>query len=249
MISKHIFYNLNKYVFIFIKMNSRQQVDFAYDEALRLVDKQIDHFNSLQLDLENKKILEVGCGPLGRYTQHLISRGGIVTSLDVRSEHLEALRINVPQVHDTIVGDMNTECIKDTYDIIFSIGNLYHLEKPAEAIKHMSEKSSEYLFISTAVNRGDKDVDFVSECKEDTAQAFNGIGCRPSREWIYNELRKYFKYVLIPRTQPNYIDFIIDWRPEHMHHHTQRFIIVGTNNRDNFSNELWSDELLSLQTR
>lgn len=228
-------------------MNQTQQVNFAYDEALVLVENQIKHYNTLNLNLNNKKVLEVGCGPLGRYTQFLINKGGIVTSLDVREEHLEALRKNVPEVNDTIVGDMNTECIKDTYDSIFSIGNLYHLSKPAEAIKHMSEKCTDFLFISTAVNNGNTEIDFVSEHTGDTAQAFDGVGCRPSRQWVYNELKKYFKFVLIPRTQPNYVDFVIDWK--NIQHHSPRFIIVGTNDRDNFSEELWSDELLDNQLR
>ena len=228
-------------------MNQTQQVNFAYDEALVLVENQIKHFETLHLDLNNKKILEVGCGPLGKYTQFLNSKGGIVTSLDVREEHLEALKKNVPEVHDTIVGDMNRECIKDTYDSIFSIGNLYHLSKPSDAIKHMSEKCTDFLFISTAVNNGSTEINFVSECTVDTAQAFDGVGCRPSRQWIYNELKKYFKYVLTPRTQPNYIDFITDWKQ--IQHHSPRCIIVGTNNRDNFSEELWSDELLETQTK
>jgi len=53
--------------------------------------------------------------------------------------------------------------------------------------------------------------------------------------------------VLTPRTQPNYIDFVIDWK--NIQHHSPRFIIVGTNDKDNFSEELWSDELLETQTK
>jgi 2-polyprenyl-3-methyl-5-hydroxy-6-metoxy-1,4-benzoquinol methylase len=230
-------------------MNQYQCAHFAYDEALKLVEKQIEHFNTLNLNLENKNVLEVGCGPLGKYTQFLIDKGAIVTSSDIREEHLQSLKKNVPLVKDTFVGDMNTECITDTYDAIFSIGNLYHLNKPSEAIKHMSEKCTDFLFISTAVNNGRTEIDFVPESTDDTAQAFNGIGCRPSREWVYNELKKYFKYVFIPRTQPDYMDFVIDWTPETVYHHAKRFIIVGTNKRDSFSDELWSEELLTRQTR
>jgi len=228
-------------------MNDQQLQYFAYAEALNLVEKQIAHINSLKLPFKCKSVLEVGSGPLGKYTEFMIEQGGDVTCLDVRQDHLDALNRKFSNLK-TVVGDMNEECIHGLYDIIFSAGNLYHLSKPAECIKHMAEHCTEFLLISSAVINGHQGIDYVTEPTNDSAQAFNGTGCRPSREWIYAELKKYFKYVMIPRSQPNHMDFIIDWTLGKVYNHALRAIFIATNNAP-LDPTVWSEDLLTHQTK
>jgi len=229
-------------------MNDNQKNCFAYDEALKLVEKQIAHFKSLNLPLKGKRVVEVGSGPVGRYTEFLMESGADVTSLDIRQENLDALRARFSELK-TLQGDMNQECLSDIYDVVFSVGNLYHLSKPIEAIKHMAEHCKDALFISTAVINTHTGIDFVEECKVDLAQAFDGVGCRPSREWLYKELKKYFKYVLVPFTQPDYEDFVTNWTPGLRYSHALRAIFMATNNKKLIDPSVWSEELLVQQTK
>jgi 2-polyprenyl-3-methyl-5-hydroxy-6-metoxy-1,4-benzoquinol methylase len=200
-------------------MNTRQITDFKYPYADKFVEKQIEFMKILKLPLNNKKVLEVGCGPYGEYTQFLMDNNAIVTSCDIRDEHLQSL-CNRFNGHNVFKCDMNTQCIKDYYDCIFALGILYHLDKPDVAIKHMSEHCSEYLFISTATSQNENGIIFVNESTTDTAQAYNGRGCRPSKKWIINELKKYYKYVYSLLHNPDIDEFKVNLR----------CILLGTNN-------------------
>jgi len=229
-------------------MNTEQQKFFAYEEALKLVEKQIAHFKTLNLPLKNKTVVEIGSGPVGKYTEFLIESGAVVTAQDIRQQNLDALKNKFSDLK-TLQGDMNEECLPVSYDVVFSIGNLYHLSRPAEAIKHMAERCKDILFISTAVINHHAGIEFVQESTHDLAQAFNGIGCRPSRQWIYAELKKYFQHVFVPRTQPDYDDFVIDWTPGISYSHALRAIFVATNDKNLIDQTLFAEELLTKQTK
>ncbi|HLO50681.1 MAG TPA: hypothetical protein VK211_19865, partial [Kamptonema sp.] len=42
-------------------------------------------------------------------------------------------------------------------------------------------------------------------------QSISGQGCRPTRKWVYNQLKQHFAFVYLPITQPNSEEFPLDW--------------------------------------
>lgn len=42
-------------------------------------------------------------------------------------------------------------------------------------------------------------------------QSIEGIGCRPTRPWIFNRLSELFPHVYLPKTQPAHEHFPTDW--------------------------------------
>jgi hypothetical protein len=42
-------------------------------------------------------------------------------------------------------------------------------------------------------------------------QALRGVGCRPTRLWVYNRLKRLFPFVYLPSTQPTLPDFPTEW--------------------------------------
>ena len=52
----------------------------------------------------------------------------------------------------------------------------------------------------------------ASEALDDTTQALDGVGCRPTRAWVWNQLSEQFQYVYLTATQPWHDEFPIDWK-------------------------------------
>jgi hypothetical protein len=43
------------------------------------------------------------------------------------------------------------------------------------------------------------------------SQSVSGIGCRPTRPWLFKRLSQLFPHAYVPRTQPSHEDFPLDW--------------------------------------
>lgn len=156
-------------------------------------------------------MLEVGAG-IGDHTSFFLDRGCQVVSSEARPENLEILRSRYPNIEvrhlDLDVPDPKTS----EFDIVYCYGLLYHLNKPAEAIEFMSHHCRKMLLLETCVSFGDDEL--INPClepAESPSQAVSGHGCRPTRKWIYNQLKKHFAFVYMPITQPNHEEFPIDW--------------------------------------
>ena len=57
----------------------------------------------------------------------------------------------------------------------------------------------------------------VDENIKSPTQAFTGHGCRPTRPWIMETLRRDFAHVYVPRTQPDHAQFPIEWTQPEAH--------------------------------
>jgi hypothetical protein len=83
---------------------------------------------------------------------------------------------------------------------------------------------------------------------EDPTQALDGVGCRPTRRWVWDELQKHFAYVYLTRTQPWHEQFPIDWTAvRDAPHSLIRAIFVAS--RRLIDNPMLSATLLDRQTR
>ena len=90
----------------------------------------------------------------------------------------------------------------------------YRTLSPQESepgIEDLSKACGDTL-LETCVNGKDNgDINLLQEDQSSYNQSYTGLGCWPGRDWIMAELRKYFPYVYITATQPDYPDFELEW--------------------------------------
>jgi SAM-dependent methyltransferase len=169
------------------------------------------HLASLGLDLERKTVLELGAG-VGDHSTFWLKRGCRVTCVEARTENVERLREAQPEVK-VIQCDLDRpELPVDTYDVVYAYGILYHLKDPAGALRRWAQVCKGLLLLETCVSPESGPAIYLMQEKIENATAsFNGTGCRPTRQWILDELRKWFRHVYLPLSQPRHEEFPLDW--------------------------------------
>lgn len=171
------------------------------------------HLESLGLDLRNKKVIEFGAG-VGDHTIYYLFKNCNVLPTDARLELVEFIRNRYGIRAEVFDAEKDIEKLKDFEysDVIHCYGILYHLNDPAKFLEAVSP-IGEILLLETCVSPDHCPVDVYSlkENHNDLTQAVSGIGCRPSRKWVENELKKYFEFVYYPKTQPDFLEFPLDW--------------------------------------
>lgn len=199
---------------------------FYYSEARQLNNAVINHLSNLMFEFENKKILETGCGGVGDITQFLLTKNADVTLNDFRIENIESLMININKKLPFNNWDLN-EIVNDqiVFDIIICYGTLYHLYNLENAFQNLSKLCKEFTIINTCTSgKNDNEPNIVFEGKGNE-QSSNEYGSRPGRLFIWNELKKNFKYVYCTKTQPDYIEFPISFPSNH---HASRNVFIGS---------------------
>src|SRR5262249_14236815 len=98
-----------------------------------------------------------------------------------------------------------------SFDVVYCYGLLYHLAEPARALERMAEACTGLLLLETAVSPGTFDELLLVRDPDAANQAVSGVGCRPTRLWVLNRLRVLFGHAYIPRSQPDFVDFPLDW--------------------------------------
>ena len=69
--------------------------------------------------------------------------------------------------------------------------------KPGQALEFLSQNARRLLLLETCVSFGEtEEINLTREPQSDPTQAYSGIGCRPTRTWLYKELQRLFEYVL-----------------------------------------------------
>ena len=112
------------------------------------------HFQSLEIPLDGKKLLDCGCGP-GHYGKILSSLGAIVTGYDKEDRCLLSASKVIPEYKQLIKGDIESiSKFKMTFDIILLRYVLHHLEqkdrKNALSDLYNMLKNDGYLVIETS---------------------------------------------------------------------------------------------------
>lgn len=197
---------------------------FFYSDARAINKARTEHIDRIGLDLKDKSILETGCGGVGDITTKLLEYTNNITLNDAREDNIKNLMSTIGKQLEYNTSDLNEEC-PGSFDVIISMGTLYHLDKPSDAIKYMSQATKEMLVISTCSNGCDTGISFPTELGQN--QSFTGVGCRPGRLWVKDELKKHFEYVYFVKTQPQHIDFVRDWSRQPVHG-AARFMIIGS---------------------
>lgn len=186
---------------------------FERKEAIEINRARIDHLRSLGLDIQNKTVIEFGAGPKGDFTSFLESQNCEVTITDARRKNVsEHLRRN--PLRRGYVLDLNKETEPEKeFDVSFCYGVLYHTDKPEQALINFQKHCRQLLLLETQVHYQENDR--INLYKEGRSRLFNqshtGVGCRPSRRWIFEKLKSLFPHVYLTKTQPRHGDFPLRW--------------------------------------
>jgi len=212
---------------------------FLTTNPLRINVARLEHLASLKLAISGKRVLEVGAG-IGLLTGFFEELGCSVLTTDGRSDNVAEIRRKYPHRQAEVLDLETTDDITHLgeFDIIFCYGTLYHLANPEQAIKTLATVCREMVLLETCVTPGDDlAINLVSENQDNPNQASSGMGCRPTRPWVIEILRKYLGFAYISDSQPFHYDFDLDWRsplPKKLH----RSVFVGS------KSPLTTDQLL-----
>ncbi|MDA8087255.1 MAG: class I SAM-dependent methyltransferase, partial [Nitrospiraceae bacterium] len=186
---------------------------FDYPDAMAINRARQDHLASLGLDLAGKSVLEVGAG-VGWHAGFFEKLGCSALSTDARPGNVQEILRRYPgrraEVADLSVSGSHDRFGK--FDVVYCYGTLYHLKDPALCLKDLSNVCTGLMLLETCVNLSDNgSINLVGENRDNPNQSFEGLGCRPARDWIVAELKKYFPYVYVSVSQPDYMDFPLEW--------------------------------------
>jgi len=171
------------------------------------------HLASLGLPISGS-VLEVGAG-IGDHSPFFIERGCSLTITEGRAANLALARRRFPDLPAYLLdldAPESSELPAGRFDIVYCYGVLYHLARPAEALAYMASRCDGMLLLSTCVWPGAADqVHLLREPPEAVENALSGIGCRPTRRWVWRTLGEHFDHVYVPTTQPDHPEFCTDW--------------------------------------
>ena len=158
---------------------------------------------------KSKTLLELGCGHahIGNKFHEL---GAIVTSTDVRDEHLKAVNKTYPHIKTRVL-DADKDVIPEGYDVILHWGVLYHLEEIETHLAKIAPKCN-VLLLETEVSDSDDSTFYITTHEDGYDQAFNGLGIRPSPSYVEKVLEQngfQFKLVKDPILNSGYHTY--DW--------------------------------------
>jgi SAM-dependent methyltransferase len=180
--------------------------DYQVHNAARLA-----HLASLGLPLDNRTVLEAGSGP-GDHTGFYLERGCRVLATDARPECVEALRARHPKAEVAVVDWNFPPSALGQFEVVHCYGILYHLQYPQQALDAMAGACQDLMVLETCVAPGPTNELVIGrEDQGNPTQSFTGWACRPTRLWVFEQLRQRFPFVYTTRTQPNHQEFPIDW--------------------------------------
>lgn len=187
---------------------------FDNPSALAINAARLDHLATLGLDLEGKRVLEVGAG-VGHLTHFWEERGCEVVSTEGRpalvKENLRrhpgrrvvVANLCVPGSHDHL----------GRFDVIFCYGTLYHLSRPVIGLRNMAGLCDGLLLVESRVYPEDDGAVHFGRENNTLSQSLDGTGCRPARDWVMAQLKQLFPYVYATRTRPDHNEFPPKWPP------------------------------------
>lgn len=207
----------------------------------------LKHLASLNLPLAGKTVLEVGAG-IGLHSHFFEELGCKVVVTDGRQENVDAMKKRFPHRNNRLFNllDFDSYTSFGEYDIVYCYGTLYHTPEPEKILKGLSSLCRNMLLLETCVTPGNHvDVHLTRET-ESFDQAIGIVGCRPTRPWIMGILKKYYGYAYVTKTQPNHVDFDLDWTIA-LKKQNHRSVFVASKTAIN--NPLLLTELPNLQER
>ena len=181
--------------------------------AQQINQARMDHLASLEIPVEGKTVLDVGCG-VGHLSGFFAERGARVVCVDARPENIARLRSLYPG-REAHVANVEVDRLSELgrFDIVFCYGLLYHVENPIAALRNIAGCCAEVLLLETVVTDYPRPVfQLEDEPPATKNQAVSGFGCRPSPAFVAMALSRIgFSFVYTSDTHPNHPDFDFEW--------------------------------------
>lgn len=190
---------------------------FHTNEQLRLNARRTEHLAWLGVVRPGRAVLEVGAG-LGDLTMFFTSRGCKVSVTEGRADLVEMTRAGQSMVTSKQASVLDLEkCppiapFRAEIAVCYSV--LHLISTPAEALAFLRACATPtgILLLETPVSAGPDES--LNPCAEPTDQpngSISGRGCRPTRLWVWNTLKKLYPQVYVPRSQPCHDEFPLNW--------------------------------------
>jgi FkbM family methyltransferase len=193
---------------------SRAEETFGREESHRLNTQRLEHLDSLGLDLSGKRVLEVGAG-VGDLTPFFIDQGCQVTTTDVRPENVDALRQRFAGHPLVDVGRFDAQGGDppgEGFEVVFFYGVLHHLSDPEKALSCLARSCTGLLLLESCVTVGPAaQLHPHLEGGIDRSQGLDGVGCRPTRQWVWEALEARMPHVYSSRTRPRHECYPQGW--------------------------------------
>jgi SAM-dependent methyltransferase len=211
--------------------------------------RRLEHLASLRIPVAGMSVLEVGAG-IGDHSHYYINRGCKLTITEARPENIDYLRRRYPNCNVQFLNMESPSGVEGSpFDVVHCYGLLYHLSNPKQALNFLSQNTKRMLLLETCVSFGESnEINLTAEVQSNPTQAYSGVGCRPTRAWLFRELQSLFEYVYLPKTQPFHEEFPLDWtNPENHKTDLNRAIFIVS--RERLENETLTPSLILQQTR
>jgi len=185
---------------------------FDAQPATELNQARMDFLATLDLPLDGRRVLDVGCG-VGHLTPFYTSRGCRVVGLDGRAENVARMQTLYPDV-EGVVGDVQETDLASlgAFDLVHCFGLLYHVENPVAVLRKLAAACRDVLLLETIVSDAIAPVMALADESGKATQALDGLGCRPSPSFVVMALdRAGFDFVYGTTSPPRHPDFDIDW--------------------------------------
>ncbi len=232
--------------------------DFHSVSYLRHNARRLEHLASLNLDIRSRSVLELGAG-LGDHTTFFLDRGCSVTCVEPRQENC-ALLASLMHERRSRGYEAASRCrilradaisfeseMEERFDIVHCYGLLYHTDDPASVLAAIARKCSGLLLLETCVSFGAHEaINPVPERANIPSQSVSGVGCRPTRPWLFKRLAALFPHAYVPRTQPAHEDFPLDWTGAPPVSRDTRAVFIAS--RQRLDNPLLLDHVPDRQT-
>jgi hypothetical protein len=221
---------------------------FSSWEYQRINARRLEHVASLGLRWSGRSVWEVSAG-IGDLTCFFLDRSCSVVVSDVRTESLEILSERYSFLEVKRFDFDEAGCaMPNAFDCVFCYGALYHSSNPSLAISQMASRCKDLLLLECCVSYGDDlRVNPIEEDRSHPTQSFHGIGCRPTRRWLFETLKAHFEFVYCPLVQPNHEQFPTDWTTNENGGGLIRAVLIAS--RHPLHNPLLQEGLLEKQLR
>ncbi len=232
--------------------------DFHSVSYLRHNSRRLEHLASLGLPIRGCSVLELGAG-IGDHTTFFLDHGCSVTCVEPRPENC-ALLASLMHERRRDGYEAADRCrilradalsfesaIEERFDIVHCYGLLYHTDDPASVLAAIARKCSGLLLLETCVAFGSHEaINPVPERAHVATQSVSGVGCRPTRPWLFKRLAALFPHVYVPRTQPAHEDFPLDWTAPPTDSRDARAVFIAS--RQTLDNPMLLDHVPDRQT-